>query len=287
MCGFDNTPSHSHVLSALYEIPSNACAGSVTRLEAKIVRVRVATPRASLMGGVPYLLLGWLAKVSLRRSSRPTPSSIHSFGVSMPVSTPGSLSARGDSSAQRTLAASAGRLKCERTPALLPWSAPIHRSSRGRAENGPPFERARCPGQSGQLLHRSATFRGPGGNARPLTGRKIGGSSDSARTRSSSAPWALTSKGLRLAGTLRQSSRMVRRTWARRTMPWLGAVLLGLGAFVALLAVARGTQLRDVAPAFLAVGGVSLIARGTSGARRWWFLASSLAAAVLLFSLTR
>lgn len=111
MYDFDNTPSHFHILSSLNEIPSSGCVGSETRLKAKIVRVRVTILRASLMGGVPSLPVGWLAKAGHRRSSRPTPSLIQSFGVSTPVSTPGSLSARGYSSARRALAASAGRSK--------------------------------------------------------------------------------------------------------------------------------------------------------------------------------
>lgn len=75
------------------------------------------------------------------------------------------------------------------------------------------------------------------------------------------------------------------RIWIRRLQPWLGALLLGLGTFVGLLALSRG-DLKAASPALIAVGGASLIANATYGRRRWAFVLASVAAAVAAFAAT-
>ena len=72
----------------------------------------------------------------------------------------------------------------------------------------------------------------------------------------------------------------------RRLQPWVGVVLLGLGGFIGLLALSRG-DLKSAAPALVAVGGVSLIARATYGAQRWILIAVGLGLALALYALTQ
>ena len=69
----------------------------------------------------------------------------------------------------------------------------------------------------------------------------------------------------------------------RRIQPWVGVVLLSLGAFVGLLALSRG-DLKAAAPALIAVGGVSLIARATYGARRWLLILVGFGLGAALFA---
>ncbi len=59
-------------------------------------------------------------------------------------------------------------------------------------------------------------------------------------------------------------------------------MLLGLGAFIGLLALSRG-DLKAAAPALVAIGGVSLIARATHGGRRWLFILAGLGMGAALF----
>ncbi|MEM7678784.1 MAG: hypothetical protein AAF449_22610 [Myxococcota bacterium] len=70
----------------------------------------------------------------------------------------------------------------------------------------------------------------------------------------------------------------------RWLQPWIGVILLGLGGFIGLLALSRG-DLKAAAPALVGVGGASLIARATHGGRRWGFLLSGFAIAVVLFAM--
>lgn len=75
------------------------------------------------------------------------------------------------------------------------------------------------------------------------------------------------------------------RRWSDRWLPWVGALLMGMGSLQATLAASAADRpdLRAMGTGLLiAAGGIGLAARGSHGGRRWLIIVVSLACGALL-----